>query len=182
MNIFDHVLCKVIIIKNDHEFSFNFTFDIFERMNFQFSFLQRDLINAYFFVVIFDLINNQMSSLTRHRKLKKLIRRQTNDMYFFKQNRKYLYSIIHLNRFFNDVVLHLNQTIKKSFEFLRSNSLELFFFVKTHDHFRNFFDFNCQFSVEKNVMIKIIAFAILLNVYLVESHNESLFIFEVFFI
>ena len=85
-------------------------------------------MNAYFFVVIFDLINNQMSLLTHHRKLKKLIRRQTNDMYFFKQNRKCLYSIIHLNRFFNDVVLYLNQTIKKIFEFLRLNNFELFFF------------------------------------------------------
>lgn len=176
------MLCKVIIIKNDHEFSFNFIFDILKRINFRFNFLQRNLINAYFFVMILDLMNNQMSSLTRHRKLKKLIRRQTNDLYFFKQNRKCLYSIIHLNRFFIDVVFHLNQTIEKIFEFLRLNNFELFFFVKTHYHFRNFFDFNCQFNIEKNAIIKTVVFAILLNAYFVESHNELLFMFKIFFI
>lgn len=38
MHVHDYTTCKIIIIKNDHEFSSNFTFDILKKMNFQFNF------------------------------------------------------------------------------------------------------------------------------------------------
>ena len=140
------------------------------------------MINAFSFVVVLNLINDQISSLTRYRKLKKLIRRQINDMRICQQDQKCLYSIIHLNHFFIDVVLHLIQTINKSFEFLRSNNFESPLLMKRHDHFRNFFDLCRKLSIEENKIATTIVFAIFLNAYPVRAHDESFMTIKIFFV
>ena len=48
MNIHNHMSYKIIIIKNNHEFSLNFIFDILKRINLQFNFLQQNLMNTFF--------------------------------------------------------------------------------------------------------------------------------------
>ena len=98
------------------------------------------------------------------------------------QDQKCLYSIIHLNHFFIDVVLHLIQTINKSFEFLRSNNFESPLLMKRHDHFRNFFDLCRKLSIEENKIATTIVFAIFLNAYPVRAHDESFMTIKIFFV
>ena len=182
MNVHDHMPCKIIIIKSDHESSSNLTFDILERMNLQFSLLQQDLMNAFSSVVILNLMNDQMSPLTRHRRLKELIRRQTDDMRFLRRDQRCLYSAMHLNRFFIDAILHLTQTIDKLFEFLRSNNSESPLSVDRHGHLRNFFDLNRQLNIEESAVTTAVVSAILLDAYLARAHSEFFMLTEFVFV
>ena len=180
MDVHGHMPCKVIIVKSGHGSSPSPTFDILERMNLQFSLLQRDLMDTYSSVVVLNLVDDQVSPLARHRRLKELIRRQTDDMHFLRQDRGCLYSAMHLNRFFTDAVLHLSQTANEPFDFLRSNSLESTLSVERHDHFRTFFDLSRQHSIEEDAVARTVASTILLDAYSVGSHSESFPIHGIF--
>ena len=182
MDVHGHMACKVIIVKSGHGSSLSPTFDILERMDLQFSLLQRDLMDAFSSVVVLNLVDDQVSPLARHRRLKELIRRQTDDMLFLRQDRGCLYSAIHLNRFFTDAVLHLAQTADKPFEFLRSNNPESPVSVERHGHLRNFFDLSRQLSIEEDAVATTVASGILLDAYPVGAHSESFMTLGIFFV
>lgn len=121
-----------------------------------------------------------MSSLARHRRLKKLIRKQCNEIHFLRQNRDCLYSINHLNYFYDEIIAHLTRTINRFFDFLQFNYSKLFLSMKTNNHLRNFFDLCRQSNVSKNAMIVFLTSMILLNVYSIEIHNKTIFLLDVF--
>lgn len=181
MHVHDHVPCKVIIVKSGQRPSSSPTFDILKRMDVQFSLLQHDLMKAFSSVVVLNLVNDKVSPLARHRRLKKLIRRQTDEMRFLRQNRGHLYSAVHLNRFFVDAVLHLTRTLDEPFHFLFSNCREIPVSMKTDNHLGNFFDLCRHLDVREDAVALSVASTILFDAYPVEIHSEPILNANIYF-
>ena len=174
----DHTSCKVIIVKSDQGSSSSSIYDILNRMNVQFSLLRRDLMNAYTFITVLNLINSQMSSLARHRCFKELIRRQSDEMRVIRHDRECLYSTIHMSQFFTNAVSHLTRTTDEFFDFMIVNCRKLFLTMKKKNHLRNFLKICRRLEISNDDVTVSNASTILLISYLNETHNKNSYAFD----
>ena len=168
-----HTPCKVIIVKSGQGPSPSPTYDILDRMDVQFSLLRRDLMDAYTSVTVLNLVNSQVSPLARHRRLKELIRRQSDEMRLIRQDRGCLYSAIHMNQFFTKAVSHMARTTDEPFNFMTANCRELPFAMEKENHLRNFLDFCRRFEVRDDDVAVTIASVILLDSYPNKAHSKG---------
>ncbi len=70
---FEQARSSVVIVKRDGEASASSTHDLLEMQDMQFSLNQKVLKDFYSFIKILHLADEQISSLTRFRRLKKLL-------------------------------------------------------------------------------------------------------------
>ena len=165
--------CKVIIVKSGHGPSPSPTYDILERMNVQFSLLRQDLMDFYVSVVVLNLVDDQVSPLARHRRLKELLRQQIDEMCALRRDQGCLYSAVHMNRFFTDALLHLVRTIHEPFNFLQANCRGGQSRRNKEAHFRNFFELCRMVDAPQDAVTFSVASTILFDAYPKGSHSKN---------
>ncbi len=161
-----------MIIKCNDETSASFTLDLLEMQDVQFSLNQKILKNFYSFIKILHLTNEQIFSLTRFQQLKKLLWKQMNEMWNIWLRCWYLYSIVHLNKFFQIVILQTAVSALWSFNFVTTSWLDNEVDSNHFDHLTLFLWFEMYHDLSNDIMISFITSSIVLNVYSLNMHHE----------
>ncbi len=171
-SLFEQVQSSVVIIKCNNETSASSTLDLLEMQDVQFSLNQKILKNFYSFIKILHLTDEQISSLTCFRWLKKLLWRQMNEMWNVWLRCRCLYSIVHLNKFFQIVILQTAVSALQSFNFVTTSQLDNEVDLNHFDHLTSFLQFEMYRDLSNDIMTSFIAFSIVLNVYSFNMHRE----------
>ena len=148
------------------------TLDLLEMQDVQFSLNQKILKKFYSFIKILHLTDEQISSLTRFRRLKKLLWRQMNEMRNVRLRCRCLYSIMHLNKFFQIVVSQIAVSALRSFNFVIASQLDNEVGSNHFDHLTSFLWFEMYRDLSNDIMTSFIASSIVLNVYSFNMHRE----------
>ena len=82
------------------------TYDLLESEQLQYKLSQPDIVAFFSSVTVLHLADEQISSRTRHRPLKELIQRQTDEVRHIKQNIGCLFSALYLTWYFGEAVKH----------------------------------------------------------------------------
>ena len=115
---------KVIIVKRGVGLNSTSTFDSLTSEGMRYKLNQQSLIRFFSSITVLHLADQQISPLARHRRLKELIQRQTEEMRHLQLLNGCLYSALHLNYFFNDAVKHTAHTVQTPFGFVLSSRKE----------------------------------------------------------
>ncbi len=172
LSFFEQVQSSVVIIKRDDETSASSTLDLLEMQDVQFSLNQKILKNFYSFIKVLHLTDEQIFSLTRFRRLKKLLWRQMNEMRNVWLRCRCLYSIVHLNKFFQIVVSQTAVSALRSFNFVTTSRLDNEVDSNHFDHLTSFLRFEMYRDLSNDIMTSFIASSIVLNVYSFNMHRE----------
>ncbi len=171
-SLFKQVQSSVVIIKHNDETSASSTLDLLEMQDVQFSLNQKILKKFYSFIKILHLTDEQISSLTRFRRLKKLLWRQMNKMWNVQLRCWCLYSIMHLNKFFQIVISQTAVSALQSFNFVIASWLDNEVDSNHFNHLTSFLWFEMYRDLLNNIMTSFIASSIVLNVYSFNMHRE----------
>ena len=91
---------KVIIVKRGTGSGASATYDLLESKDMHYNLGQSSLTDFYSSITVLHLADQQISPLARHRRLKELILRQTDEMRRLRLSHNCLYSALHFNHFF----------------------------------------------------------------------------------
>lgn len=83
-----------------------------------------------------------------------------------------LYSIVHLNKFFQIIVSQTTVSALRSFNFVTTSRLNNEVDSNHFDHLTSFLRFKMYRDLSNDIMTSFIAFSILLNVYSLKMHRE----------
>ncbi len=172
LSFLKQVQSSVVIIKCNDETSASSTLDLLEMQDVQFSLNQKILKNFYSFIKILHLTDEQIFSLTRFWWLKKLLWRQMNEMQNVWLRCQCLYSIMHLNKFFQIVILQTAVFALRSFNFITTSQLDNEIDSNHFDHLTSFLRFEMYRDLSNDIMTSFIASSIVLNVYSFNMHHE----------
>ncbi len=171
-SFFKQVRSSVVIVKRDDETSASSTLDLLEMQDVQFSLNQKILKNFYSFIKILHLTDEQIFSLTRFWRLKKLLWRQMNEMWNVWLCYWCLYSIVHLNKFFQIVISQTAVSALRSFNFVTTSQLDNEVDSNHFNHLTSFLWFEMYHDLSNDIMTSFIASSIVLNVYSLNMHRE----------
>ena len=169
---FEQARSSVVIVKRDGEASASSTHDLLEMQDMQFSLNQKVLKDFYSFIKILHLADEQISSLTRFRRLKKLLWRQMDEMRNVRLRCRCLYSAVHLNKFFQIAVSQTAVSALRPFNFVTASRLDNEVDSDHFDHLTSFLRFGMYRDLSNDIMTSFIASSILLNVYPFKMHRE----------
>ena len=169
---FEQVRPSVVIVKRDDEASASSTLDLLEMQDVQFSLNQKILKNFYSFIKVLHLADEQIFSLTRFRRLKKLLWRQMNEMRNVRLRCRCLYSAVHLNKFFQIVVSQTAVSALRSFNFVTASRLDNEVDPNHFDHLTSFLRFGMYRGLSNDITTSFIASSIVLNAYSLNMHRE----------
>ena len=96
---FNMARLRAIIIRQGVDPGPSPTYDFLQSENLHYSLSPTEVGDFFSSISVLYLANEQISSLARHRRLKELIQRQTDEMRHVKQTMGYLFSAVHLNCF-----------------------------------------------------------------------------------
>ena len=111
---------KVIIVKQGAGPGPSPTYDLLESEYLQYNLSQPDIVAFFSSVTVLHLADEQISPLARHRPLKELIQRQTDEVRHIKQSIGCLFSALHLTWYFGEAVKHTARTAVESFDYVGS--------------------------------------------------------------
>ncbi len=171
-SFFEQARSSVVIVKRDDEASASSTHNLLEMQDMQFSLNQKILKDFYSFIKILYLTDEQIFSLTRFQRLKKLLWRQMNEMQNVRLRCRCLYSIVHLNKFFQIVISQTAVSALRSFNFVTTSRLGNEVDSDHFDHLTSFLWFEMYRDLSNDIMTSFIASSILLNVYSFKMHRE----------
>ena len=164
---------RVIIIRQGVDPGPSPTYDCLQSENLHYSLSPAEVGGFFSSISVLHLANEQISSLARHRRLKELIQRQTDEMRHVKQTMGCLFSAVHLNCFFTAAVHHTAQTITKPFDFLATSRQNNPVSTAYSEHLNEFLRLSHQQGLSYRTQSMFIASAMLLNAYPPGMHCES---------
>ena len=163
---------RVIIVKQGVGPGPSPTHDLLQSEGLHYNLHQTDLVKFFSSITLLYLADERISSLARHRRLKELIQRQTEEIRHIKQSAGCLFSALHLNCFFTDAVKHTAWTVTEPFDFLvssrRTNPV-----ATDHSHLREFLRLSRQQRFSYRFYTPILASSLLLDAYPPDMHRES---------
>ena len=163
---------KIIIVKRETRSDSSFMYDILQSENMHYNLHQKSLIEFFFFITVLHIVDQQISPLARHRRLKELIQRQTKKVRHLRHFNRCLYSAVHFNYFFKNAIKHTAQTIQESFSFVLSSRKENRIEVEYVQHLKNFLQLHFDHNISLDVLSRYIASTILMNVYSSDMHSK----------
>jgi len=163
---------KVIIVKQGTGPGPSSTYDLLQSESLHHDLSQLECREFFSSITVIYLADEQISTLARHRRLKELIQRQTEEIRHLKQSVGCSYSALHLSCFFTDAVKHTARTITEPFDFLlssrRTNPVSVNFPV----HLSEFLRLSTQRGLSHRMRTTFIASTILLDAYPPGMHCE----------
>lgn len=163
---------KVIIVKRGVGSGSTCTFDALESEGIRYQLNQQSLVHFFSSITILYLADQQISSLARHRRLKELIQRQTEEMRHLCLSNGCLYSALHLDYFFKDAVKHTARTVHKLFSFVQSSRKQNHIEVEYIQHLENFLQLHTTHHISLHILSHYIASTILLDAYPPDMHSK----------
>lgn len=161
---------KAIIVVKGNEAST--TLNVLEAQDLGFNLNQQEIIKFYSSVVVLYL-DEQLSSLARHRRLKEVLFRHADEMRHFRQNARCLYSAIHFNRFFQEAIKHIAHSPEVPFNFVaisRQHNIVSFDYC---EHLIKFFRLTSDLKIDIQRIISFVASSILLDAYPPGMHGKT---------
>lgn len=163
---------KVIIVKRGTKSGSSSTYDILQSEDMHYNLRQQSLIEFFSSITVLNLVDQQISPLARHRRLKELIQQQTDQMRHLRHSNRCLYSAVHLDYFFKDAVKHTAQTIQEPFSFVLSSRKGNRIESEYIQHLKNFLQLHFDHNISLNVLSRYIASTILMDAYPPDMHSK----------
>ena len=165
----DSVRPSVIIVKKGKGSSPSATYDLLERLDVELSLLQREFVEFFSTIIVLHLADEQISSISRHRRLKELIRRQVATQRQLRQSHGCSYSAIHMSHFFTEAVSHTARTVDERYNFLLAARHKI---VHTTAFLAEFFQFCVRHHVTNDAAFAYVASTMLVDAYPRGMHSE----------
>ena len=163
---------NVMIMKHDSEVSVSLTHDLFAMQDVQFNLDQKILKNFYLFIKVLYLANKQISLLVCYWWLKELLWKQMNKMWNVQLHYQCLYSVMHLNKFFQMIISQTVSSIFQPFNFITANQLSNEVNSAHINHLTLFLWLGMDYSLLNDIMTNFIISTILLDVYPPKMHHK----------
>ena len=164
---------KVIIVKQGAGPGPSPTYDLLESEYLQHNLSQPDIVAFFSSITVLHLADEQISSLARHRPLKELIQRQTDEIRHIKQSTGCLFSALHLTWYFGEAVKHTARTEVDLFDYVASSRLANPISTDFSRHLINFLRLATQCNISEDTWSSYIASVILFDAYPQGMHCES---------
>ena len=164
---------RVIIIRQGVGPGPSPTYDFLQSEHLHYNLSPAEVGDFFSSITVLHLANERISSLARHRRLKELIQRQTDEMRHVKQTIGCLFSAVHLNCFFTAAAHHTAQTIIEPFDFLATSRQQNPVSTAYSEHLNEFLRLSRQRGLSHHTQSMFIASAMLLNAYPPGMHCES---------
>ena len=164
---------KVIIVKQGAAPGPSPTYDLLESNYLQYNLSQPDIVTFFSSVTVLHLADEQISSLARHRPLKELIQRQTDEIRHIKQSIGCLFSALHLTWYFSEAVKHTARTTVGSFDYVTSSRHANPISIDFSEHLINFLKLGTQCDLPENIWTSYFASIILVDAYPRGMHCKS---------
>ena len=163
---------KVIIVKRGNGLNSTSAFDSLASEGMCYELNQRTLIRYFSSITVLYLADQQISPLARHRRLKELIQRQTEEMRHLRLLNGCLYSALHLNYFFNDAIKHTAHIVQTPFNFILSSRKENRVEVEYIQHLESCLRLHKSHQLPFDILLRYIASTILLDAYPPDMHSK----------
>ena len=160
---------SVIIVKKGKGSSPSATYDLLERLDVELSLLQQEFVEFFSAIIVLHLADEQISSISRHRRLKELIRRQVATQRQLRQSHGCSYSAIHLSHFFTEAVSHTARTKDENYSFLLAARQEI---VQTTAFLTEFTQFCVRHQVSNDAAAAYVASTLLMDAYPIGMHGQ----------
>ena len=171
-SIFNQLRSRVVIVRCGDKVNVNSIYDLLQMKNLQQDLYQESLKKFFFSIKVLHLIAEQKTSLADFRRLKKLLRRELEEMRRIRQNLDCLFSATHLNYFFHMTVTHTAATLIQSFNFVlasrRGNEVQSDF----EHHLTRFLEIGLKHKTDQDVLMIFVASSILLDAYSSKMHDK----------
>ena len=164
---------KVIIVKQGAGPGPSPTYDLLESEYLEHNLSQPDVEAFFSSVTVLHLADEQISSLARHRPLKELIQRQTDEVRHVKQSIGCLFSALHLTWYFGEAVKHTARTAVEPFDYIASSRHSNPISNDFSDHLSNFLRISTQCNLSEYTWTSYVASVILFDAYPHEMHCKS---------
>ena len=164
---------KAIIIKQGAGPGPSPTYDPLELEYLQHNLSQPDIVAFFSSVTVLHLADGQISSLARHRPLKELIQRQTDEIRHIKQSIGCLFSALHLTWYFGEAVKHTARTGVELFDYVASSRLANPISTDFSWYLTTFLKLGTRCNLSENTWTSYVASIILFDAYPYGMHCES---------
>ncbi|KAL8673858.1 MAG: hypothetical protein Q9168_001723 [Polycauliona sp. 1 TL-2023] len=164
-NLFPAVRPRVIVVRKGVQPSPSPLYDLLDQEDLRFNFRCQELVDYFSAVTVLHLADEQISPLSRHRRLKELLQRQVEEVRHARETYGCLYSAIHLNDLFTDAVFHTTRTIGEPFDFLLSSRKGNCDFTQYTEHLSTFLKLGALMNITQRASASYIASTILLDAY-----------------
>ncbi len=164
---------KVIIVKQGAGPGPSPTYDLLESEYLQHNLSQPDIVAFFSSVTVLHLADEQISSLARHRPLKELIQRQTDEIRHVKQSIGCHLSALHLTWYFSEAVKHTARTVVESFDYMALSRHANPISTEFSEHLINFLSLRTQCDLPENIWTSYLASVILVDAYPRGMHCKS---------
>ena len=165
---------KVIIVKQGAGPGPSPTYDLLESEYLQYNLSQPDIVAFFSSVTVLHLADEQISPLARHRPLKELIQRQTDEVRHIKQSIGCLFSALHLTWYFGEAVKHTARTAVEPFDYVGSSRRANPISTDFSEHLTNFLELGARCNLPENTWTSYIASVILVDAYPRGMHCKSI--------
>ena len=171
---FNTIRSRVVIVRREDAASLSPIYDLLKIEDLQQSLHNESLKEFFSSIKVLHLTAEQLSLLTRFRRLKELLWREIDEMRQTRQNLGCLYSAEHITRFFRMAVTHIAASISRSFDFIltsrRGNDVESDF---VHHLFR-FMRSEENHQIPRDALMTFIASSIMLDAYSLKMHDKTI--------
>ena len=164
---------KAIIVKQGAGPGPSPTYELLESEYLQYNLSQPDIVAFFSSVTVLHLADEQISSLARHRPLKELIQRQTDELRYTKQSIGCLFSALHLSWYFGQAVKYTARTRVEPFDYVASSRLANPISTDFSGHLGNFLKLSTQCNLPEITWTSYIASVILFDAYPQGMHRKS---------
>ena len=131
------------------------------------------LQNAFSAIVLLQLAGDCLSPLSRHRRLKESIMRQTDEMQAIRKQTGLSLSAIHLSNLFSKAIRHTAQTITRLFCLIKASREGNEISSQYSGHLARFFQLGLSQNLTLEPLMSIIASSILMDFYSPNMHSMS---------
>lgn len=132
-----------------------------------------ELQNAFSAIVLLQLAGDCLSPLSRHRRLKESIMRQTDEMQAIRKQMGLSLSAVHLNSLFSKAIRYTAQTITQPFCLIKASREGNELSSEYSGHLQRFFQLGLSQTLTLEPLMSIIASSMLMDFYNPNMHSMS---------
>ena len=163
---------RVVIVRRGDEPSPSSTYDLLELEGLGPSLNQEPLRNLFSSVKILHLAAEQISLMSRFRRLKELLWTELDKTRALRQQLGCLYSARHVNRFFQLAVVHTAESLDQPFSFIAASRQENRVNKDCVQYFTRFLKAVDMHKIAPHLSLRVIALSIFLDAYPPKMHCE----------
>ncbi|KAL9042037.1 MAG: hypothetical protein Q9214_003905 [Letrouitia sp. 1 TL-2023] len=158
----------IIVVEGDQASP---TYNLLQIESLHFGLTQQDLSHFFSSITILRLADAQVSSLSRHRRLKEVILRHVDEMRCLRQSSRCLYTAAHLRSFFQMAVQHTAASFLQPFDPILKSRPEADVLPNLDEHLSTFLRLGGLHNVPQVGLVSVIASSILMDAYPPRMHS-----------